>query len=307
MRRAVLVVVCAVGPSGLAAADVSPQDAAQATLLFEQGHDAIEAGRIDEACTRFEKSLALDPLFGTKLNLADCRERQGRLAEAYRLFAEGADEAAAAGKDVRAKFARTRLDQLAGRVVKIKIQVTQPDAPGLALELTTPDGTTALPHDKWSAIQIATPGAVSLAATAPHYKPEQTSRTGTAGGELVIVVPALSAVVDTTPTPTSPAPATGGSKRGLFVAGAGGALLVGSLALGLHAKSIYNDAFTHKGPEIDTEITRAEHWADVGTGFAVAGVIAAAVGGYLYFHDREVTVAPTPDGHGAAVVLGGDL
>src|SRR5690349_24811223 len=83
-----------------------------AAKLFKQGRDAMAAGKLDEACARFAQSLELDPAIGTKLNLADCWEQKGKLAEAYRLFDEAASEAAKESKEGRESFARKRADAL---------------------------------------------------------------------------------------------------------------------------------------------------------------------------------------------------
>src|SRR5687768_10663170 len=98
-----------------------------AAKLFKQGRDLIEAGKIDEACARFQQSLKLDPTaIGTKLNLADCLERKGKLADAYRLFDEAAVEAAKESKEGRESFGRKRADQLVKKLVRIELRFAEP-------------------------------------------------------------------------------------------------------------------------------------------------------------------------------------
>jgi len=82
-------------------ADVSTQDAKRARKLFDDGRKQIAAEHVDAACELFATSLALDPQLGTRLNLASCREQQGRYIDAYTLYQDAAAEAARTGKASR--------------------------------------------------------------------------------------------------------------------------------------------------------------------------------------------------------------
>ena len=104
-----LAALCSWSPS--ASAQTSPGDA---DALFAEGRRAAQAGDYDRACASFAASLALDRAAGTLLNLADCEERRGRLAEAQRLFVAG-KEALDPGDERHAYVAR-RLASLAARL-----------------------------------------------------------------------------------------------------------------------------------------------------------------------------------------------
>jgi hypothetical protein len=80
-------------------------------------------GRIPEACEKFEESHRLDPLLGALLNLANCREQEGRLATAWTRWGEAADMAKQAG-DARQGFAEERREALAPRLPKLEIRVS---------------------------------------------------------------------------------------------------------------------------------------------------------------------------------------
>jgi hypothetical protein len=291
-----------------AIADVTPGDASAATALFDAGRAELDAGRIDEACEKFELSLKFDPQLGTRLNLGVCRERQGKLVDAYELFAVAADEAKNMSKDVRANYARTRLAQLRAKLVRIVLRVAKPDMRGLALDLATPTEHTRLERGAWGWARMTTPGEVVIVATAPDHKPLRLIKEAVGGAEIELDIDLPPLVEPTPPPPPPEAPEQPGRPiTPYLVMGGGGALLVGSLLLGLHGKSIYDDALTKKGPQIDSQIDTAEVWADVGTGVAIAGVAAVGVGIYLWLHDDDATttVAPVADAHGAGVSLMG--
>jgi hypothetical protein len=54
----------------------------RAETLFEQGVQALEAGRYDEACPPIEESYKLDPRLGALFALAECEAKRGRVATA---------------------------------------------------------------------------------------------------------------------------------------------------------------------------------------------------------------------------------
>jgi hypothetical protein len=106
-----------------------------AEALFEEGRAALAQGELDLACERFRASERLDPAIGTRLNLADCEERRGRLATAWSLFRNAALELPPT--DDRLPIARQRAEELAFRVPRLKLEL----APG------APSGTSAAIDD----------------------------------------------------------------------------------------------------------------------------------------------------------------
>jgi hypothetical protein len=59
------------------------RDPAAAEALFRTGRDLLAQGNFAEACPKFEASFALDPVASTLLNIAKCREHEGKLATAW--------------------------------------------------------------------------------------------------------------------------------------------------------------------------------------------------------------------------------
>jgi hypothetical protein len=56
--------------------------AAEADALFREGRALLAEGNYLRACVKFAKSQRLDPAPGTAINLADCQEKVGKLADA---------------------------------------------------------------------------------------------------------------------------------------------------------------------------------------------------------------------------------
>jgi hypothetical protein len=69
----------------------SPRDPAWGRKLFDEGLALYKKGQIDAACERLQESLNLDPMAGTALALADCRDAQLKTATAYYLLQRAAD------------------------------------------------------------------------------------------------------------------------------------------------------------------------------------------------------------------------
>ena len=79
-----LAIFCSIFASRAAIAQ--GEGAAAAQVLFDQGREAMVRRDYDTACQRFRESERIDPAPGTKLNLADCEEKRGRVASAWELF-----------------------------------------------------------------------------------------------------------------------------------------------------------------------------------------------------------------------------
>ena len=99
---------------------------AQAEVLFRQGKDQMASGKIAEACASFDASQKLAPSVSTRMNQANCREKNGQLATAWGYFLDASREAAAQGtpegKQLRS-IAGDRASKLESRVSSLKIVV----------------------------------------------------------------------------------------------------------------------------------------------------------------------------------------
>ncbi len=101
-----------------------PRDAAAGDVLFHRAKDALAAGDVAAACAGFAESQRLDPAAGTLLNLADCEERQGKLASAWQHFTEGREHLPDA--DFRISFAEGRIQSLARKVPRLTLTLATP-------------------------------------------------------------------------------------------------------------------------------------------------------------------------------------
>ena len=122
-QLAFAVVLCsAIAPTASAQAN-SP---AQAEALFKRGKELQAAGKLPEACAAFDASQKLDPTVTTRLNQANCREKNNQLATAWGHFLEAEREARAMGtpegKQLQ-KVASTRAAALEKRVSTLQINV----------------------------------------------------------------------------------------------------------------------------------------------------------------------------------------
>lgn len=97
-------------------------DAAIADKLFQEAKALASEGKFAEACPKFEASYAADAALGAILNLADCLEREGRLASAFGRWGEAVEQADRKGDD-RAAFARERREALRPKLSFVTVQV----------------------------------------------------------------------------------------------------------------------------------------------------------------------------------------
>jgi len=164
----------------------TPEEIATGKALFQKALALQSAKKDDDACEMFESSLRLDPQIGTRLNVADCRERKGKLVEAQALFAEASDEATRVG-DRRATFAQKRAFELADKLVRVIVNVAEPATPGILMQIGACPVTTIAA----SMVQMTVPGNVTVDVSAPGRQPFHVEQQGAAGAVVTIEVPAL--------------------------------------------------------------------------------------------------------------------
>jgi hypothetical protein len=96
-----------------------PGERAAAEVLFEQGRDAMSDGNYDEACSKFEASMDLDPAPGTLMNLGNCEEQRGNIASAWERYVAAQRELPST--DRRREFAAQKADELEAKVPRLTI------------------------------------------------------------------------------------------------------------------------------------------------------------------------------------------
>ncbi|MBM4360695.1 MAG: hypothetical protein FJ096_21520, partial [Deltaproteobacteria bacterium] len=106
------------------------QDVAAAEALFNKGLEAMNQGRLDEACPKLEESHRLDPRPGGLFTLAECENKRGRIATAsarYEEYLRLAASLAPAQRDRqkdRIAIATTTQAAIAKKVPKLRLRVT---------------------------------------------------------------------------------------------------------------------------------------------------------------------------------------
>jgi hypothetical protein len=278
-----------------ARADVSAVDSAAAQALFDQGRKLLGEGNFAQACPKLEESQRLDPGVGTLLNLADCYEKEGRIATAWSRFLEAAAAAKGAGQASREQAARSRAAALKPRIPSIVIDdPTFDSTPGLELRR---DGL-PLGGAQLGAPIPSDPGPHTITAKAPGRVPWETRVVLVEGGSTVKVsVPSLGvAEVASTPPPSAPQPVADAPRRGLgpqriasiVAAGLGVVGLGLGAGFGLAAKS-KNDSANEACPSVacSNENAVAESAAairdgHIATAAFIAGGIALGAGVVLW-------------------------
>lgn len=287
----------AMQPSTAATPDDSHKAAAQ--RLFEDGRAHISEGNIAEACVAFAESQRLDPALGTRFNLADCYEQQGRLASAWVNYVAVADESARLGQMDRAQLARAQADALSPRLSFLTVEA--PDS--VAGFVLTRDGV-AVGEAQWGVPVPIDGGEYVFAGEAPGYEPWMLTVTvaDERDAATVTVPPLVARPTAPPPKPIAkpgpplvlrPAPVQAIDQRsprlrprhvaGIVVSGIGlGALGVGA-GFGVHASRRHDDAQARcpeanacfpDGANLMAEAKRAGNIATAG--FIVGGVVLAA-------------------------------
>jgi len=297
---------------GLALAQPTPDQAAQAKQLFEDGRKDAAAGKYQEACDTFSKSYALDPAVGTELNLGDCQEKLGHLAVAWHLF----DDAAKRDNDAdRIKYARGRAATLAPKLAAVIIKLPDPSAVGLVVKV---EGNPVPP-----AAEITTmvdPGDQVVEVDVPGGPSETRPVHANAGQTVTVDFGAPVAVHHDEPppqVPEGPEPERRHSRvvMGEAIMGVGGAALVTGVVIGLVARSKYDGAFpTHctnmSHPICDpsgySTTSDAISLANVGTVAGIVGIAGIVAGGVVWYTaPKDIVVAPVASGQAAGISVSG--
>lgn len=285
-----------VTPAALAGDNKAPAEA-----LLGEGVKLTSQGKYAEACPKFEASLELYDSINTRYFLADCRERNGKLASAWVDFLEVAEKAHDSGQVSKEKKARERAAALEPKVPKLHVHVLASDTPGLVI---TRDGF-ALGRAQWETPLPMDPGEHEIVASAPGRVPLTLhAKLAADGVTSEVTVPQLALVESATavappaadqssapPPPTPDAPSSAGRTQRIIgiASGAAGLVTMGvGVALGVSAKAKYQDAPGCEGTVCNDEDglaarDSARSLGNVGTGLFIGGAVVGAAGAVLYF------------------------
>lgn len=184
----------------------------QASKLFEEGRTLVIAGRFAEACPKLEESQRLEPRLGTKLNVAFCQERLGKLASAWLAFQEAVITARREGEVAREEFAKSRIVTLEPRVPWLRVRA---DAGTDAEQLTILVDGSPLAPSSWGKELPVDPGEHALIAAQVGEEYWRTTVTLGESQHVDIRVPP--------PPPSAPSPASNAARSPVTHAAAAGA------------------------------------------------------------------------------------
>ncbi|MBK8254530.1 MAG: hypothetical protein IPK82_17915 [Polyangiaceae bacterium] len=252
--------MCAVLPR-TTSAQPSQDNKVAAQALFDDAMTLRKKNDWNEACSKLQESQRLDPAPGTKFYLAECYEQIGKLASAWLLYTEVADVMANTGQQKRESAARERAQQLAGKVARLRVIVSE-RARSAGLSVLR-DGV-PLGEAQWGFAVPVDSGVHTIEATLPGHPPFRKEVTVTDVGSTVDVeipvwgaetasvgsagVTATATLAPTQTEPKSPPPPSGLGLRGAgFIAGGLGIVSAAfGAALGSMAVGKYNES--NRGP-----------------------------------------------------------
>jgi hypothetical protein len=264
-----------------------PTDAAAAEQLFVAARAAMEQGDLKTACERFAESQRLDPAAGTLINLADCLDREGKIASAWQRWKEALDMLRP--DDERRAAVSQRAQAIEARVPKLELRLSTKAPTGTVADR---DGV-ALGSASFGISLPIDPGPHRIVGKAPGYAPREyaitihESESTTLEIEPGAATPGEAAApplpAPASPTPVAPVSDSGSSATrtwgfvGLGIGAAG--LLVGGTAgvLAIAKKNEMEDACHRVGEELLCTSAGVDA-ADSGSTFATVANIGVAVG-----------------------------
>jgi hypothetical protein len=316
-----------------------PHSTAKADQLFNEGRALLDAGKFKEACAKFQASLDESDALGTRMNLALCMEKRGRVHSALVKFEDTAARADRENQPDSARVARDHADKLRLLVPRLTIKSTP--VPGQRIVISRPgepdvevNGTEPVQIDPTDPADPA--DKITITATAPGYHTYASEpRTVAQRATDTIVIPELGKADgggSVIPGPRTPGKS---SKRkvGLILGITGGALMVGGTIYGYLARERLNsycashtvavppddepDCVYSPAPENKLQISelndggrsRWKHLRYYAPTVFFVGVAAVGVGAYLFFtapkSGEHVSVVPTVDPQSAGITVVG--
>jgi hypothetical protein len=288
-------------PAAVAETDASSR--ALAVQLFDDAEKLFAAGQVSAACPKYAESYRLDPQLGVLIYLAECFEKDGKLASAWGSYREATEVAQKRG-DPRAAHAAERAKAIEPRLSYLLIEVPAASRVN-GLELTR-DGA-AVSQVLWGARAAIDAGTHRIEAHAPGYVSWHADVTISKEGSAETVnVPAL--VADAGKGGAGAATGANGALPGTSQRIA--ALAVGGLGLaaigvggffGLSAQSSYSDSkdfcseanfCTPRGNDLRHDAKNKATIATIASGVGLAAVVTAGV---LWFTAPRVDKASRHD------------
>lgn len=335
-RFAVCLCSAAIGLVAVGASAAPTSDHARAESHFAAARKHVKDHRCDLAIPELRASVDFEPSVGAYLNLGDCANSEGDVAEAFHSY-KRAEELAISRKDDRLDEIRRDSAALGARVVRIVFRFPE-DASGVAVQVDGKD----LSRERAADLVVTADQPHEFVARTSNKPPFTTRVSGKAGTVVVVQVafdespapaptaaPAKSDLAPMDPQTTSSLRTASYVTLGVAGAALAAGAVFGALALssrGELADAMESDRSCRGGyPEgscssdararLDPLESRASNQATIATVLVSAGVALGAGGIVLYAvspsHARGATagwrVVPRVDRSGAGVALGGSF
>jgi hypothetical protein len=184
--------------AGVASAAPTDAERALATQLFKEAKALMADGKYAAACPKLAESQRLDPGGGTILNLALCREEEGRTATAWTLFHEALAYAKRDGRTDRRELAEQHIASLEPKLPRVQLAV--------AGDVTIAIDKVSVARAAWDAPIPVDPGDHTIEANAAGKLPFSIAISAAAGETKKVEIPALEDA-PTPPPPPAPPPA----------------------------------------------------------------------------------------------------
>ena len=164
-----------------------------AKILFNQGLEFFANKQYEAACARFEASLQYWRGIGSLGKLAECYEKLGKVASAWRLYREAASQAGRRGDSARQTIAAGRAAALEARLPHLTVVLTEPESAGQIIQMTIKRDDTVLTGAELGSAVPVDPGAHVVTASARGYKTWSTEVSLTEKQYVTVTVPILRA------------------------------------------------------------------------------------------------------------------
>ncbi len=168
---------------------------AQARTLFDTALQLMKQGTYaDDVCGKLEASQKLDPALGTQFYWAECLEHTGKLASAWAMYLDVAEQASGQNLPQQQKFARDRADALKPKLARLIVVV--PEDVRKTSGLSVLRDSVPLAPAQWGMPLPVDGGKHMISVSATGRRQWMTSVEVPAGGEgatITVTVPALQA------------------------------------------------------------------------------------------------------------------
>jgi hypothetical protein len=288
----------------------------QARTLFDTALELMKQGTYTEdVCGKLEASQKLDPALGTQFYWAECLEHTGKLASAWSMYLDVAEQASGQNLPQQNKFARERADALKTKLTRLIVVV--PEDLRTTSGLVVVRDTVTLAPAQWG-IPLPVDGGkhtISVSATGRRqWSTTVEAPSGAEGATITVTVPGLQAEPEVGPVggrgPGTSAPKQGGwtgqHTVGVVAAGAG---LVGlGFMAGLGADGAQKHAASREHcsndrkycDEAGLDLEKQAHASASASNISLALGAGLLVSGVLVF-----VLAPSPFGARTAAGTGG--